>query len=199
MRWRALMAAAMLAVAAQASAQHAGRAPGFTWAVGGAKAWLGSTCNACESTSTIDDLGGVLRAGWRYNEKWIFNFEALLWQNSYINQEVTNKNDYDNYSIIATYYPRKHFEYFLRGGVGLTSVSVLMVPSGSTLSSQFKATPFTGTLGAGIDFNIGRSWSLSPYVDFQYSPSAKATADGADTGLKLSATMFVLGIAITVH
>ena len=199
MRWRLRAVSAMLVVAAgSASAQHIKKDRGFTWDVGFAKGWLTSACSNCATRPSDTDLGTQLRAGWKLRNNWIVGAEAFLWSNSKLVAVQTQKLTYNSFSAILMWYPWRHSEAFLKGGVGITSNTTLLDITG-TGSDEFKATPVTGTLGVGIDLNLGKSWSVSPFLDYQNGLAAKAKINGASSSEKVTTSMMMFGLALTVH
>jgi hypothetical protein len=191
----------MLAVATgAASAQHVRKERGFTWDLGVGKGWLTSACSECVARPSDTDLGFQLRAGWKLRNNWIVGAEAYLWSNSKFVANETQEIRYDAVSAIVIWYPWRHYELFLKGGLGITSNTTLLVLSdGNLRSNEFKATPVTGTLGAGLDLNLGKSWSFTPFIDYQNGLSAKAKIDGASSDQKVTTSMVIFGVALTVH
>lgn len=202
MRWRLLTVSAVLVfVANSAAAQHIKKTRGFTWDVGFGKAWLTSACSGCVARPNDTDLGTQVRAGWKLRDNWIVGAEAFLWSNSkLVGGTDTQKLSYNAYSAILMWYPWRHSEAFVKGGLGITSNKTLLVQGGGGgLADEFKATPITGTIGAGIDLNLGKSWSISPFIDYQNGLAAKATINGASSSQKVSTSMIMFGVALTVH
>lgn len=201
MRWRLLAASAMLAAATGvASAQHIDKERGFTWAVGVGKAWLTSSCNDCAVRPSDTDLGFQFRAGWKLRNNWVVGAEAFLWSNTKPVPSGDQTVSYSSFDAVVLWYPWRHSEAFLKGGFGFTANKTLLVPNnGNGLYDEFKATPMTGILGAGIDLNLAKSWSATPFIDYHYGMPAKATVDGASSDLKVSTSMLIIGVALTVH
>ena len=202
MRWRLLVVSTMLVLAAgRASAQHIKKDRGFTWDVGFAKGWLTSACSNCVARPSDTDLGGQFRAGWKLRNNWIVGAEAFLWSNTKLVGGVDNqKLTYSAFSAVLMWYPWRHSEAFVKGGVGITSNTTLLVQSGGGgLADEMKATPLTGTIGVGIDLNLAKSWSISPFIDYQNGLSAKAKISGSSSNQNVTTSMIMLGVALTVH
>lgn len=106
--------------------------------------------------------GGYLRLGGTPSQKVLLGFEALAW--------VRDKDgvalDRDNATFTAMFYPSEKGGAFLKGGVGLASISRASNSGNSTTTTTKDG--FGLTAGAGWDVKIGRNLYLVPDVDFLF-------------------------------
>lgn len=98
---------------------------------------------------------------------------------------------------VVHYYPVPTQGFFLSGGAGLTSLSVIdktTVPNEEVTSNAFGL-----QIGAGYDWRVARNFSLTPYAQYVRGFLGEAQFNGSDTGADLNSNFFQIGLGFTWH
>lgn len=95
-------------------------------------------------------------------------------------------------SFVMLWYPRPASGFFVKGGVGATSISILTERAGLT-DREETVTPGV-VAGIGYDIRVGRNFSLTPYATLLYAVKA-----GAPDGLQAGGNLLHVGLATTWH
>ena len=200
MRWRPWLVSAMVvATSGVAAAQHMDANHGFTWAVGMGRGSLTTDCTDCQKSTSVIDFGFLLRAGWNVRTNLVLAIESTLWENSELNySQVTQKAKYDFVGAVALYYPRKHSEYFLKLGAGVAPLTTQLTTADGSVPDVTSSPP-SFVVGAGIDINFSKSWSGTPFIDLHHGLSAKAKFDKQSTDQKVTTTLVIFGVSLTIH
>lgn len=110
-----------------------------------------------------DRLGGgtgYVRLGGTPSQRVLLGFEGIGWARDQSGATLGRGNG----AFVVLFYPGAQGGAFLKGGVGVASISRSTV-SGSTTTTTTK-TGFGLTLGAGWDVRLGNNLYLTPNLDF---------------------------------
>jgi hypothetical protein len=194
-RWRALIALVMLGtVALTASAQTRPRHEGWNTALGIGFGKLRTSCTGCE-LARDGAYQMTFRAGWTLSDAFIVAVDGLVFQkqrqeNDGVNVRNVNTNFYALTADVL-WYPSKRWEIFLKGGAGGASNSIHL--DTQLGPRHVKATAPTVRFGIGTDMRFGRTWSISPYVDYLMGLSTRTNVEG----IEIRSSMLLFGAAIT--
>jgi hypothetical protein len=110
-----------------------------------------------------DRLGGgtgYVRLGGTPSQRVLLGFEGIGWARDQSGATLGRGNG----SFVALFYPSAQGGGFLKGGVGVASIS-RSTTSGNTTTTTTKA-GFGLTVGAGWDVRLGTNLYLTPNLDF---------------------------------
>lgn len=194
MRWRAWFAGVMVgAVALTASAQTRPRHEGFNAALGIGFGKLGTSCSGCTLPARDGAFQATIRGGWTLSDAFIIAGEGLIFQ-KHLADNVTGETFNTNYTVLtaeALWYPSRRWDIFFKGGAGVSNIQIsLHTPLGVR---RVKATAPALRIGIGIDMRFGRTWSLSPYLDYLLGLTSGTNIDG----LNIRSSMLLFGAAVT--
>lgn len=151
----ALAAGAARAQAAQGGHEHRGFWIGFGF---------GGGINLSEGLDgqRLGGGGGYVRLGGTPSQKVLLGFEAIAWVRDH--EGVTL--DRSNGTFVMQFYPSERGGGFLKGGVGLATISRAAMSGNTTTTASRDGVGLTG--GAGWDVRLGRNLYLTPNVDFLF-------------------------------
>lgn len=133
--------------------------------------------------------GGYVRLGGTPSQKALLGFEAVVWVRDHEGAAL----DRTNASFVVQFYPSQRGGAFLKGAVGLASISRATASGNLTTTTSREGFGLTG--GAGWDVRLGNNLYLSPNVDFLFQwfekqqDPASGTIPGTNTIL-----LFTLGL-----
>jgi hypothetical protein len=171
----ALLAAATVTPAV---AQHAQTRQGFFFSGGLGWGSFGLGCDGCVDLGRTGGASGYLKAGGTLSPNVLLGVETNGWYKSEDGASIT----LGNLVAAAYFYPMVESGLFLKGGVGLSTLSA---------DTGFESNSDTGlgfTLGAGYDLRIGGNTSLTPVLNY-----FRGNFDGGN------GNVFQMGLGITVH
>jgi hypothetical protein len=196
-----LAAFSLVAIAATATAQRTSKMPvqtgstghdGFTMSFGLGNGSAGVSCSTC-ATDRENGLSGFLSMGGAVSPSLVFGGELNGWSKS--------KNGADSrigfLTGYAQWYPSMTNGFFVKPGVGMGSISIedkTTVPS-----NKLESAGFAYQIGAGYDFRMGQTWSVTPYANYIATTGAKAKLNGTDIGSNLNTNNFQIGVGLTWH
>jgi len=157
--------------ASVASAQHPQIRKGF-W-IGFGFGYGSYTCTGCGSTGGVS---GYLKMGGTVSPHLLLGGETNGWSKSQNGATLTTGNA----SFAAYYYPQPAGGFFLRGGVGFSTIS------GSSGGSSASQTGLGATAGLGYDARVGVKTSITPVFNYVWGHP--------DTGFNHSIIQFALGV-----
>ena len=137
-------------------------------------------CTGCGDRQS--GFSGQLKLGTALNSQWLVGVESSAWTKEEGGARLTHAN----VSAMAQVYPVATNGFFLRGGVGVSSLEI-GVPTGSGTVSA-RETGLGLTAGLGYDVRVGANFSVSPYATFGWGDH-----EGG------SANTFQLGLGVTWH
>jgi hypothetical protein len=137
---------------------------------------LGAGSLGCDECSGEREtaFSGNFKLGGTINPHFLLGAETNGWYKS--ENGVTIQ--YGNLSAVAYYYPSVTSGFYLKGGLGLASLSLDI--------DEFGSDSETGTgavLGLGYDARVGRNFSLTPYVKFMGGSFDGGSANVVQYGL----------------
>ena len=179
--------AAPIAAQAPASSGHSG----FHAAIGAGYGSIAFTCNVCNDTRE-SSTALMLRFGGAVRPDLVLSAEVTGWSNglSLGTESATWIN------LVAQYYPERTGGFFLKGGVGVATLSSNTIANGAGYL-KFETQSLGGVIGIGFDARLSKSFSLTPFIDVLYAAPAQGDpkVNGGNSGSKLGANMFHLGLA----
>ena len=175
-----VLTAALLAVpqGAEAQAEAAAR-DGFFIGFG-----LGGGSFGCSECSNRESgFAGHLKLGGTVSPQLLLGAESSVWTKE---MEGGVRFTHANLSALAQFYPSVAAGFFLRGGIGISTLEVSASDGGVSVSAS--DTGLGLSAGLGYDIRVGQNFSISPYGTFDWG-----NFDGG------SANNFQLGIGVTWH
>ena len=183
----ATVAASLFAGSLEAqAAPQARQGFGISFGLGGGSAAL--SCDGCPDDRE-SGMSGYLRIGGYLRPNLFLAGETNGWTKS----EDGVDGQVGFLSAVAQWYPQPATGLYLKGGIGMANV---------TLQDPVDEVSSTGlglTMGAGYDFRVGRSFSLTPYVNYLQSFGAQAELNGTSTDVDFNASVFQIGLGFTWH
>jgi hypothetical protein len=166
----------LLVGASAASAQHPQARKGFWIGFGLGYGSLGFSCQGCASDRE-GALSGHLKMGGTVSPKLLLGGELNGWTKADPSGTTTTIG---NASLAAYFYPAPAGGFFLRGGLGFSSLAVEGFNSETGLGF---------ILGGGYDIRVGTNMSVTPYMNLNYGHPV----DG------LSQNIVQMGVGLTFH
>lgn len=137
-------------------------------------------CSACSGRES--GLSGQLKLGGTLNSRWLVGVESNAWTKEESGARLTHAN----VSAMAQFYPAATNGFFLRGGIGVSSLEVRVSSGGTSLTARESGLGLTA--GLGYDVRVGGNFSISPYGAFGWGDH-----EGG------SVNTFQLGLGVTWH
>lgn len=142
----------------------------------------GISCDFCGNADRESGATGHIRLGGTVSPKLLVGGEVNAWTKEEGGETVT----LGNVSAVAYYYPAPAGGFFLKGGLGFSTIEL----EDSTGSSA------TGTgvglvLGGGYDIRLARKFSLTPQINWFFGSIGEI--EGVDVGWKQNVFEFALG------
>jgi hypothetical protein len=137
--------------AQDATARHRG----FWISFGAGVGW-----NTTDNTSGATGGAGYLRLGGSPSPRFLVGGEAIGWALDVGGATISRGNA----TVSLQFYPSRGGGFFLKGGVGGSSVQSASTTGNTTVTVT--DTGFGTTLGVGFDIRLGRNFYLTPNVDF---------------------------------
>lgn len=170
-----VLAAALVAVPQNA---HAQARDGFFIGLGIGGGSFG--CSGCVDRQS--GVSGHLKLGTTLNQQLLLGVESTAWTKEESGARMTHAN----LSAIAQFYPAPASGFFLKGGIGVSTLEASA--SGGGFSFSARETGLGLTAGLGYDVRVGNAFSVSPYGTFGWG-----NFEGG------SANTFQLGLGVTWH
>lgn len=171
-----LTVALLLLGVSVAPAQHAQVRKGFWIGFGLGYGSLGFSCTGCSGIGREGSFSGYLKMGGTLSPNLLLGGETNGWTKSDGGITTTAGNA----SLTAYYYPMPAGGWFLRGGMGLSSLQ-------STGASS--ETGFGLSLGTGYDLRVGGNTSLTPVFNYNWGKPVSG----------LTQNFFQFGLGVTFH
>lgn len=137
-------------------------------------------CSGC--TERQSGITGQLKLGGTLNSQVLLGVESNAWTK----EEQGARFTHANVSAMAQVYPAATSGFFLRGGVGVSTLEVSASSGGSSFSARESGLGLTA--GLGYDLRVGSNFSISPYGTFGWGNHEDE-----------SANTFHLGVGVTWH
>jgi hypothetical protein len=183
------LAAANAAVAQKKPDDAAPRRQGFWFGLGAAAGSVGMDCSIC-SSKRLTGGAGYVRLGGTLSPHWLLGGEIDGWARS----ESGVDRAVANVAITASWYPSRTGGFFLKFGLG-----ALTYRSG-TAPNNLEMTGASGIFGLGYDVPIGRSLSLTPFLNSIATSKSKLKVNGSElTGVEVNPNLVQFGLALSWH
>lgn len=170
-RGSAMVMALLVLGVSVVSAQHPQTRQGF-W-IGFGFGYGSYTCTGCGSRG---GASGYLKMGGTVSPHLLLGGETNVWTKSQYGATLSSGNA----SFAAYYYPQPAGGFFLRGGVGISTISGT---SGGSTGSQSGA---GATAGLGYDLRVAVNTSVTPVFNYVWGHP--------DTGFNQSIIQFAVGV-----
>ena len=195
---RLLACVFLLAIPLVAGAQRDETHRGYNFAFGIGRGSMSLKCKGCETTSQAD-LSGMVRVGYTIKENLFAGVELLGFQKAQIVNLETVQATFGFGGGALLWYPRRYGDGFLKIGAGWSHSSGTF--NAGTAQQPTKLELNTPTLlgGVGFDVRMGRTFSLSPFVDYFYAIGSDATLGANTTPVTVNSSVLNLGLALTYH
>jgi hypothetical protein len=173
-----LTALAVVALAPVAAAQgHPQSRDGFWIGFGLGYGSLSYSCSGCSGSEGA--LSGYLKLGGTLSPKILIGGET----NGWVKSENGTTVSAGNASAALYFYPAPASGLFLRGGIG---VATLSATNGGTTGSQ---SGFGLTFGLGYDVRVGTNMSITPVANYNWG----------NLGSGVKQNVFQLAVGLTWH
>lgn len=173
-----VLVAALVAVPQSAYAQDAPARDGFFIGLGLGGGSFG--CTDCGDRQS--GVSGHLKLGTAVSEQLLLGVESTGWTKEELGARLTHTN----VSAMAQFYPSAANGFFLKGGIGVSSLRVSADVGGVSGSVTENALGLTA--GLGYDVRVGNNFSVSPYGSFGWGNHEGSNAN-----------TFQLGLGVTWH
>lgn len=181
------LAAANAALAQVKAAGAPVRRQGFFFGLGLGAGSIGFQCSGCDSTRQSGG-SGYLRLGGALSPHWLLGAEIDGWAKSENGVDVALAN----VALVASWYPSRTGGFFLKFGIGGMGYSA---ESGSIKAETMGG---SGIVGIGYDVRLGRSFSLTPYVNWMASSGSAAKINGVEVPLiEINPNLVQVGLALS--
>lgn len=138
---------------------------------------LGFGSFGCENCGTRNEsLAGYFKLGGALLPNLLLGVEASLWTKAEEGARITH----GNLGVIAQFYPIVTSGLFVKGGAGLSRLSVGAPASRG--SGTARDDGFGWTAGLGYDIRLGASFSVTPYASYQRGSFDGGSADHYQLG-----------------
>jgi hypothetical protein len=137
-------------------------------------------CSGCNERES--GLSGHLKLGGTLNSQWLLGVESSAWTKEESGARLTHAN----VSAMAQFYPAATSGFFLRGGIGVSTLEASFSGGGSSFSARESGLGLTA--GLGYDMRVGSNFSVSPYGTFGWGDHEGGSANN-----------FQLGLGVTWH
>jgi hypothetical protein len=183
------VAAANVAAAQKKGDDALPRRQGFWIGLGAAAGSAGMECNGCGS----DRQGGgsgYIRLGGTLSPHWLLGGEIDGWARSESGTDMVLAN----VAITASWYPSRTGGFFLKFGLGGLAYAE------EAGSNKLEVAGASGIVGIGFDLPIGRSLSLTPFLNSIASSKSKVKFNGTELpGIEANPNLVQFGLALSWH
>jgi len=142
----------------------------------------GGTFGCCECGTRESGVAGHLKLGGTLSPQLLLGAESSAWTKEEGGARLTHAN----LSALLQFYPAVTSGFFVRGGIGISTLEASASQGGLSVSAR--ETGLGLSAGLGYDIRVGQNFSISPYGTFDWG-----NFDGG------SANHFQLGLGVTWH
>ena len=144
--------------------------------IGAGLGWGSLGCSDCDR---LNGVSGYVNVGGTVNDQLLLGFES----NGWTKEEAGVRLSHGNFSGVGYYYPQPESGFFIKGGLGVSTLKLDLGGFGSGSETGF------GLIGGlGYDARIGANSSLTPYANLLYG-----SFDGGSTNV------IQAGLGVTWH
>jgi hypothetical protein len=181
--------AANAAVAQKKADGPPSRRQGFWFGLGAAAGSAGMECTGCGSDRESGG-SGYIRLGGTLSPHWLLGGEINGWARSKSGTDMVLAN----VAITASWYPSRTGGFFLKFGLGGLAYQE------DDGADKMEAAGASAIIGIGFDLPIGRSLSLTPFLNSIASSKSKVKFNGTElTGVEMNPNLVQVGLALSWH
>jgi len=180
--FRAALLLPLATIAAQTTNSEGHK--GFHAAVGLGYGSAVATCNGCSSDRETNPAI-MLRFGGAVNPGLVLSGEINGWSKE--KNGATTTISWVNF--VAQLYPTPTSGFYWKGGVGYAAATETVA------GAKAEAMGFGVVGGIGYDIAMGRSFSLTPYIDLLWMSKADAKFNGTSSGFDVGANLVHIGLS----
>lgn len=186
----------LVALTSTADAQRDDVYSGVGVAFGIGRGSMDIQCQGCE-TSAQADISALFRVTYAVRNNLFVGVEGLGFQKAQIIELKTVDATFAYGGASLLFYPTARGYAFLKLGAGFSHSSGTF-NAASGIPTELELNSPTIALGIGADLRIGRTFSLTPYIDY-YRPMDRDADLGGGATVTLSSAVFNFGLALTYH
>jgi hypothetical protein len=138
--------------------------------------WGSMGCSDCAGERE-PGVSGYLKLGGTVNPRLLLGFELNAWTR----ERNNTTRSQGNASVVAFFYPQARRGFFLKGGVGVSTLD-----RGISEPGYDPQTGIGFLAGAGYDVRVGNNVSLTPYANVVYGKFDEGSTNVFQAGLGLS-------------
>lgn len=183
------LAAAHVALAQKKSDGTPVRRQGLWFGLGLAAGSVGFECNGCPSDRTSGG-SGYIRLGGTLGAHWLLGAEINGWAKSESGLDMALAN----VALVASWYPSRTGGFFLKLGLGGLAYQE------DDGSDKTETAGGSAIVGIGYDIPIGRTVSLTPFLNSIASSSSTVKYAGTEIpGVEINPNLVQFGLALSFH
>lgn len=165
------------------------RRQGFWFGLGAAAGSVGMECSGCPSDRENGGSGSI-RFGGTLSPHWLLGAEIDGWARSESGVDMVLAN----VALVASWYPSRTGGFFLKFGLGGLAYSK------DDGSAKRETAGGSAIIGIGFDIPIGRTVSLTPFLNSMASSSSKLKINGTEIPLiDINPNLVQFGLALSFH
>jgi hypothetical protein len=169
---------------------------GFWIGFGGGWGWADIGCDECDGDDDREDsFTGFLKLGGTINDRVLLGVESNGWTKDEDGTRVT----LGALTGTVTFYPKAQGGFFLKGGAGLSYVSLDIDEDEFFFGASASKTGWGVLAGAGYDLRVGRNVSITPSFNFYYGKPGDLDFGDGDILGGLNMNVISIEIGITFH
>lgn len=166
---------------------------GFWIGFGGGWGWADLGCDECEGEDREDSFTGFIKLGGTLNDRVLLGLES----NGWVKDEDGGRLTLGTLTGTVTFYPQASGGFFLKGGAGLSYVSLDI--DDFFFEASASKTGWGVLAGAGYDIRVGRNVSITPSFNFYYGKPGDIDFGGGDILQGFSQNVIAIEVGITFH
>ena len=165
------------------------RRQGFWLGLGAAAGSAGIECSGCGSDRK-NGGSGYVRLGGTLSPHWLLGAEIDGWTRSESGTDMVIAN----VALVASWYPSRTGGFFLKFGLGGLAYRETTGPD------KAETTGGSAVIGIGYDIPIGRTLSLTPFLNSMASSKSKMKVNGTEVpGVEMNPNLVQFGLALSWH
>ena len=188
----------LLAVPVVGGAQRDETYVGFNFAFGIGRGSMSLKCKGCETTPQAD-ISGQVRVGYTVKENLYAGVELLGFQKAQIVNLETVQASFAFGGGVLLWYPRRYGDAFFKFGAGMSHSSGTFNAGTAQQPTALELNSPTFLGGVGFDIRMGRTFSLTPYIDYFYVVGSDATLGANTAPVTVNSSVLNIGLALTLH
>jgi len=162
---------------------------GFWFGVGLGWGSADGDCDGCPGGDREGSGAGFLKLGGTLSDQLLVGAEVNAWTKD----EPEGTLTLGNLSAAAYYYPNPSSGFFVKAGLGSSTVSI------EVLGETLDATGWGLVAGAGYDWRVGNTISLTPAFNFYMGQPGDLKFQGTTILSGWSQNVFDISVGVTFH